>query len=500
MKKLLQSFHYAVAFVFAASLVARGSNSSQEPVKVGGLDCFAKEATAENTKEGSGVALFYDESIFPGNRNTTTPWTFLDAASPELTLNGAPQYNYESCSGKYARIIDAVIAQVRNKKGTLADGAADSYAELRKAVAASTTPFVGLDTFYYAADNLNLSGYRTGLTESIFKAALDAKCAGPVNGANLFATGVCPNGTYMHNFLWRSDGLFNNNGNARFVGVEKSGSVNGDAGLTWTRGYLLKLYSNHTDTKPFHTAIFDAGSSGTRLSFFKVTPSVVGGKASVELQFTQKYADSGINDFMKSRGTIEISKLPGQSLPAGCLGTSGLGRDQVGPCVLQPLLNFLSTKLPEGINKSDVKIELFATAGMRTEEIRNGGAFSAAEIQDFYDTDMRAYVANTLQYSKVGEFKTINGSSEEGLWTWINLNDLRYNTFSTPGICGNAPVGSFEVGGSSMQVSFPIQAAASDAANIYSVSINGCSINVFSKTYLGLGGDDARKFMRAYGY
>jgi hypothetical protein len=58
------------------------------------------------------------------------------------------------------------------------------------------------------------------------------------------------------------------------------------------------------------------------------------------------------------------------------------------------------------------------------------------------------------------------------------------------------------VGGSSMQVAFPVAntSAASDANNIYQVDINGCAIKVYSKTFLGLGGDDSRKYMRAYGY
>jgi len=477
MKKIARLIQQIVFFLTIASLVACGSNSSQELVKNGGLDCFATGATADNTKEGSGVALFYDAGLFPGNKNTGTPWTFLESSSSILTLTGAPQYNYTTCSEKYTKIIDAVMQQDRNRQGSSASGPVDSYSQLRKAVGTSIAPFVGLDTFYYVADNLKLSDFKKGLTESIFKDALDAKCAGPVTGDNLFATGVCPNGTYMHNFLWRANGLFNNNGTARFVGVEKGGSVNGDAGLTWTRGYLLKSYSNHGNTIPFYTAIFDAGSSGTRLSFFKVTPSSPGGKALVQFQFTEKYADSGINDFMSGRGTVSASKFPGQALPAGCRATTGLGRDQVGPCVLQPLLNYLSSKLPSGVRESDVKIELFATAGMRTEDLKNGGTFSASEIADFYRNDMKSYVATTLPYSNVGEFKTIDGNSEEGLWTWINLNELRYNTFATQGSCGNAPIGNFEVGGSSMQVAFPTLYAANDAANIYNVSINGCSIN-----------------------
>ncbi len=89
---------------------------------------------------------------------------------------------------------------------------------------------------------------------------------------------------------------------------------------------------------------------------------------------------------------------------------------------------------------------------------------------------------------------------EEGVWSWVNLNDVYYNTFSNRGNYGNSPIGNLEAGGSSIQIVFPTTAPASDAANIYNASINGCSMNIYSKKFLGLGADDARKFMRTYNY
>jgi len=490
----------------SASLIACGSGSSSNttaaPGNNGGLDCFADGATVANTTEGSGIALFFNAIIYPSNTNTGTPWTFLLPAA--LDLKGTPNYNYTTCAAKYDTIINTVIAQDRNRNGTFNEGSNDTYAALRSAVATSTAPFVGLDTFYWAADNLGLSGNTTSLTASAFKSALDTKCAGTVGGLNdnLNTTGVCPNGTYMHNFLWRKDGLFTNNGNANFVGVQPSG---GNPGLTWTRGYLLKAYSNRPSVEPgVWTAVFDAGSSGTRVSLYHVTP---GPKAVVTLQgktISYKKGDSGINDFMAGNGWIDPNSFTNKVVPPGCSGTTNLGQDQVGPCVLQPLLDDVTNLLGVDVPTAQVKVELFATAGMRTEEIKNGGAFTSAEIANFY-SKMKQYVSSTpigdgVVYSNVGQFKTINGNSEEGVWSWINLNDVYYDTFSTYGSCGNNQIGDFEVGGSSMQVAFPTNAVASDAANIYNVNINGCSINVYSKTFLGLGGDDARKFMRAYNY
>jgi hypothetical protein len=486
-----------------------GSDSNDSRPKLnGGLDCFATGATVANTTEGSGIAIFFNSLLYPGNTNTGTPWTFLLPAI--LNLTGTPSYNYATCTDKYATIIDTVMRQDRNQNVTESHAMTDSYASLRAAIATSTANFVGLDNFYYSARDLGFSN-PTGLTASAFKTALETKCNGTVTGSNLFDTGVCPNGTFMNNFLWRANGLFTNNGTASFVGVvptrakdASSPNYSRNPGLTWTRGYLLKKYSNQAVGAPVYTAIFDAGSSSTRISFYEVTP---GSKANIVAKGTVSYADNGINNFMSGNGTIDISDSAfGGQLPNSCRGTSNLGQDQVGPCVLQPLLNNVTTQLA-GIAASNVKIELFATAGMRTVDLKNGGAFTSAQISNFYDNILKSYVRTTplaggTTYSYVGDFKTIDGNSEEGVWSWINLNDVFYNTFVTSGSCGNAPIGNFEVGGSSMQVAFPVadNSVVSDANNIYQVNINGCAIKVYSKTFLGLGVDDARKFMRATNY
>lgn len=267
-----------------------------------------------------------------------------------------------------------------------------------------------------------------------------------------------------------------------------------------------------TNAAPIYTAVFDAGSSGTRLSFFKVTPGN-GGYPIIELigKYTDKMRDvpndEGINDFLNNQGAIVLTG--GDVMPAGCPGLTGLGPTDVEPCVIQPLLQKLDAAITTlnnanpalGLTKSQVKVELFATAGMRTEEIYNGGQHSADTIRQYYD-QMKAYVAN-WGYN-AGQFKTINGNSEEGLWTWINMNDQYFNAFGgNKNIWTDTPTtrGNFEVGGSSMQVAFPTtQMTPSTDGNVYSVTINGYTYNVYSKTFLGLGGDDARKFMRAYGY
>lgn len=277
------------------------------------------------------------------------------------------------------------------------------------------------------------------------------------------------------------------------------------------------VVNSSSATSPVYTIIFDAGSSGTRLSFYKVIPGS-GGYPQITKLSEKEYNDNGINDFLNGNGTIElvdkagVNTLPGGVRPINCTGGTeqttgkqvqivGLGESDVSPCVLAPLLNSQDTTLAANeLTRSQVKTELFATAGMRTEDTRNGGSYSTESIAAYYQI-MKTYVAG-MGFA-TGEFKTINGNSEEGVWTWTNLNDYYYNAFNgNPTVSSTAqtPVGDFEVGGSSMQIAFPVNAAPNNESNVYRVSINGKTFNVYSKTLLGLGGDDARKYVRAYNY
>ena len=260
---------------------------------------------------------------------------------------------------------------------------------------------------------------------------------------------------------------------------------------------------NVTLQNTVYTGVIDAGSSGTRLSFFTVIPGN-GGYPIIDKMGTFDNDDDGINDFLNGNGSIDLA----EPLPADCPGYTNLSQLDVEPCVIQPLLIKLDETITVlnnsdaslNLKQSQVKIELFATAGMRTEDERNGGSKTTAQIIEYYN-QMKTYVAE-WGYD-VGEFKTINGNSEEGVWTWTNLNDYYYNSFggnTTVSQSVQYPVGDFEVGGSSMQIAFPTNAQPSDAENVYRVAINGFTFNVYSKTFLGLGGDDARKYMKAFNY
>ena len=219
-----------------------------------------------------------------------------------------------------------------------------------------------------------------------------------------------------------------------------------------------------------HHIVIDAGSSGTRLFLFEVEPGpypVVTCLNEVEIHLMQNgMREDGINNFVqpdsetRRREVLSLTILP--------------LLDQVRPTLVQ-----------RGIPTNEVKVDLFATAGMRYAE----KMFGSQVIDDFYDLIKKGIDKAGFH---AGQVRTCDGESEEGVWTWINLNDLERNVFRTE----HAPLGIVEVGGSSAQLTYVLDGEGRAGVASKLVSINGKSFPVCCKTYLGLGQDDARKAMR----
>jgi len=219
-----------------------------------------------------------------------------------------------------------------------------------------------------------------------------------------------------------------------------------------------------------YTAVIDAGSSGTRLFLYKVVP----GKYPV-VQKISEYEFAVMPSGAKEDG---LNNFVNPDNPA-------LERE-AGPQIIVPLLNAIRPILSDlGLETSAVEVNLFATAGMRFAESKYG----ARHIASFYKHLQECIHAEGFL---VGEVRTIEGGREEGVWTWVNLNDLQYDIFRTD----TEAVGIVEVGGSSAQFIYPLADLPELAADTHSVNINNKSYRVFSKSYLGLGQDDARKAMR----
>ena len=218
-------------------------------------------------------------------------------------------------------------------------------------------------------------------------------------------------------------------------------------------------------------AVIDAGSSGTRIFLYEVIP---GDYPLVTLLSESEFSvtpsgkkEDGLNNYI-------IPRYP-DLMQEAC------------DDVIKPLLDNIRNTIQErDINPQTVIVNLFATAGMRYTQKH----FGAEIVEHFYQV-----VKNYIKQSgfTAGEIRTCNGNHEEGLWTWINLNDTHRDIFRSQ----NPPLGVIEVGGSSAQLSFPILNCKPDDDIIHSVKINNKEFIVYCKTYLGLGQDDARKKMRS---
>ena len=220
----------------------------------------------------------------------------------------------------------------------------------------------------------------------------------------------------------------------------------------------------------FITAVIDAGSSGTRLFLFDVQPGaypIVKKIAEVEHStMPNGEREDGINNFVHPLAP---------NLEA-----------QVVPMIVWPLLNSIRPQLYSlGVEPSQVSVHLFATAGMRY----SAKMFGVQAIEHFYDRIRHGI--NQAGFA-LGEVRTIDGQREEGVWTWINLNDLERDVFRTDA----SPLGIVEVGGSSAQLSFPVDTDYPHKESVQIVTINGRTFNLYCKSYMGLGQDDARKAMR----
>lgn len=220
----------------------------------------------------------------------------------------------------------------------------------------------------------------------------------------------------------------------------------------------------------FHTAVIDAGSSGTRLFLYRVVP---GPLARVEKVLEQEFStmasgakEDGINNFVRPDD------------PAGLAA--------VVPETIDPLLEHVRGFLDGiGVEPAAVEVNLLATAGMRYAEEMHG----RPAIDRLYET-IRAGIRR--HGFPVGEVRTTCGSEEEGVWTWINTNDVLCRAFDG----AEPPVGIVEVGGSSLQLTFPTDEDPDVVPHVHRIELNGRRFAVSCRSFLGLGQDDARKEMR----
>jgi hypothetical protein len=207
-----------------------------------------------------------------------------------------------------------------------------------------------------------------------------------------------------------------------------------------------------------YAAVIDAGSSGSRIYLYQVSPD--GTFVAINKLFSNKDAAHGLSYYNGSNGL-------------------GAGPTDAGPAGIEPLLAALGSYINrQGIGKSQFRVNVLATAGMRLLDATTASAI--------YDS-----VRNTITQNgyRTGQIGTITGQSE-GLYSWADVNFLNGNFKAL-----RVPQGIVEVGGASSQVAFVTANRHGD--NVVIRTINGVEYPVFSVSYLGLGQTEARRAMLA---
>jgi len=245
-------------------------------------------------------------------------------------------------------------------------------------------------------------------------------------------------------------------------------------------GVNIVSAQNATQT---YTAVVDAGSSGTRLYFFKVTAG-----AYPNYEFIVKYE----NKVSPSPGNLD----PDDGIDNYVCNTNPFyDKSKINIQVMNSLWQSLKGKATElNVAPQDIVVKVFATAGMRTAAEQCG----QPAVDNLYKSILNGMKATEFGFTNVqNEARTIEGG-EEAIWSWVNVNDVYQNSFNNPtkaaGTAVGAPVGILEVGGSSIQIAYPVSTVT--RPNTYNVKINNKSFNVFGISYLHLGQDDVRKNLR----
>lgn len=197
----------------------------------------------------------------------------------------------------------------------------------------------------------------------------------------------------------------------------------------------------------------DAGSSGSRIHLFQYET---------------------VNN-----GVPNITEVFSENVKPGI--SSFINNPQNAGASLKKLFDDVSNQL-QLLNVSaahPVSVNLFATAGMRLFPIDQQSPVYANIVN---------YIKTNYSLITPGDIETIPGKME-GLYGWLDVNYLAGNFQNH-----KPTLGTLDMGGASTQIVFETH----DATQIddeVSVNINGDSHRVWSKSFLGLGQDQARASM-----
>lgn len=216
--------------------------------------------------------------------------------------------------------------------------------------------------------------------------------------------------------------------------------------------FLITAHAYASDIQ--YSIIVDAGSSSSKLHIFQ----------------SDNQALPNITDVFTEKATPPLASFATHPQDAGA---------SLKPVLDDALKYFANHNIPA--NQIDIRV--LGTAGMRLLD-KDSQYEIYKNVKDYITT-------NYTPQLKAIEIRTITGK-EEGLFDWLDVNYIS-NNFTNH----LETVGSLDVGGASTQIAFATTDV-SKAENETHITLNGQSYIVFSKSFLGLGQDQARNSMNTY--
>jgi len=215
---------------------------------------------------------------------------------------------------------------------------------------------------------------------------------------------------------------------------------------------LISVFSVSAFADKNQYVIFvDAGSSGSRLHVF---------------QYEKNQPIPVIKDIFSE------STKPGLS--------SFVDHEEDAGVSLKILLNDATQALRNvGADLHSVSVNVLATAGMR---------LLVEEKQKTIYANVIQYIKNNYEFS-IGDIKTIDGQME-ALYGWLDVNYLLENFQNH-----QPTVGSIDMGGASTQIAFATNDKRAQD-DVISVTLNDQNYKVFTKSFLGLGLEQAGEAMK----
>lgn len=202
---------------------------------------------------------------------------------------------------------------------------------------------------------------------------------------------------------------------------------------------------------PSYAAIVDAGSSGSRIYLYKI--EIKGAKTRVEDLWSAEPKDvPGLSDFKDRAGEVYAAGI----VP-----------------LLAPLQTALRNK---GLKESDISLDVLATGGLRLLD---------ADQSEAILKGVRTGLTTTK--FKLGRVEILPPELE-GVLAWADLNAL-LDRFTS----GKETLGVVEIGGASSQIAYELRGQTEVAAKTW--LIQGHPYRIFSRSFLGLGQNAARKSM-----